>query len=88
MEEAAGAFFAELSEGSLPTARELCVTAWKASEVPAIVAAQFVVSQLAGEEEASAKAAALGFGDRKHRRTAVETRSAAALGQQVLCCRW
>ena len=31
---------------------------------------------------------ALGFGDRKHRRTAVETRSAAALGQQVLCCRW
>ena len=57
MEEAAGAFFADLAENQQPTEPELCVTAWKASEVPALVAAQYVVSQLANETGEAAKTA-------------------------------
>ena len=57
MEEAAGAFFENLSEGVQPTEEELTVTQWKASEVPAMIAAQFAVSQLVGESGAGANAA-------------------------------
>ena len=57
MEEAAGAFFADLAENQQPTAPELCVTAWKASEVPPMVAAQYVVAQLANEKDEAAKKA-------------------------------